>query len=223
MANKKSRVWTFMLYPEDEGTTDLLNYLSSDNVEGARGCYIFHNGEYVVNPETGEPVLDENGEPKRRKDHIHCMVEFPNPRSREGVQKALCFDLLNLKEADEEETEDEKMHHAKACFPVTDRVSMYLYFLHWTYRCSKEGKQRYKESDIKLFGNESADFVISCSYEKEKTARVTCAELLGKSDTCKDERELLRASLDDEKLVKFIMKNPYFVSKFIIGDNHRLK
>ena len=67
MANKKSRLWTFVLYPEDEGTTDLLNYLSTDNVEGARGCYIFHDGELVVNSETGEPELEENGEPKNEK------------------------------------------------------------------------------------------------------------------------------------------------------------
>ena len=143
------------------------------------------------------------------------MVEFPNPRSREGVQKALCFDLLNLQSADEEVNEDEKEHTAKAVFPVTDRVSMYLYFLHWTYRCSKEGKKRYKESDIKLFGNESADFVLSCSYEKEKTARVTCASL-SHADNCASSRELLMDCIDDEKLVKFMVKNPYFVKEFII-------
>lgn len=216
MANKKSRLWTFVLYPEDEGTTDLLNYLSTDNVEGARGCYIFHDGELVINLETGEPELDENGEPKMRKDHIHCMVEFPNPRSREGVQKALCFDLLNLQTADEESSEDEKEHTVKVVFPVTDRVSMYLYFLHWTYRCSKEGKKRYKETDIKLFGNESADFVLSCSCEKEKTARVTCAELLSYSEKAHSARELLMNCIDDENLVKFMMKNPYFVKEFIL-------
>lgn len=222
MANKKSRVWTFVLYPEDAGTTDLLNYLMSDNVEGARGCYIFHDGEFVTNPETGEPELDENGEPKRRKDHIHCMVEFPNPRSREGVQKALCFDLLSLESADNETNEDEKDHKAKVVFPVTDRVSMYLYFLHWTFRCSREGKQRYKETDIKLFGNNSAEFVLSCSYDKERTSRGLCAELLEKAKG-QDESGLLRKCLDDENAVKFIMKNPYFVSKFIVSHNRDSK
>lgn len=216
MANKKSRVWTFVLYPEDKGTTDLLNYLSSDNVEGARGCYIFHDGEYVTNPETGEPDLDENGELKRRKDHIHCMVEFPNPRSREGVQKALCFDLLALEMADSEVNEDEKDHTAKVCFAVSDRVSMYLYFLHWTFRCSREGKKRYSEDDIKLFGNNSEEFVLSCSYDKERTTRGMCAQLLQASEGC-DEKGLLMNVIDDEKAVKFIMKNPYFVSKFIVS------
>ena len=154
MANKKSRVWTFVLYLEDSETTELLNYLSSDNVEGARGCYIFHKGE-PLKDENGEPLKDENGEPKFAKDHCHVMVEFPNPRSRSGVQKALCFDLRELKEMEQSEEEnnnddDETEHKARMCFPVTDRVSMYLYFLHWTYRCSKQGKERYKETDINI-------------------------------------------------------------------------
>lgn len=217
MANKKSRVWTFVLYLEDKETTELLNYLHTDNVEGIRGLYIMHKGE-PLSDENDNPLLDENGKPKMAKDHVHVMIEYPNPRSRSGVQKSLCFDLKELKSAEEqgEDDNDENDHKARMCFPVTDRVSMYLYFLHWTYRCSKQGKERYKESDIKLFGNNSDDFQLSCSYDKDKTARSTCAELLQRARGA-DEQTLLMNCIDDEQLVRFIMKNPYFTSKFIVS------
>ena len=221
MANKKCRVWTFILYLEDAETTELLNYLISDNVEGARGLYIFHKGEQLKN-EDGSPKTNEDGSPKMAKDHVHCMVEFPNARSAKGVQKALCFDLRDLPEEQEEIQDDEVEHKARLVLPVTDRVAMYLYFLHWSYRCSKQGKERYSESDIKLFGNNSQQFLLSCSYDKEKTARGTCAELLQRAKGA-DEQTLLCNCIDDEQLVKFIMKNPYFVSKFIVAKSYENK
>ena len=218
MANKKSRLWTFILYLEDSETTELLNYLMSDNVEGARGIYIFHKGEQFKN-EDGSPKTNEDGSPKMAKDHVHCMVEFPNARSAKGVQKALCFDLRDLPEELEETQDDEGEHKARLVLPVTDRVAMYLYFLHWSYRCSKQGKERYREEDIKFFGNNSIEFLRSCSYDKEKTARGTCGELLKRAKGA-DEQTLLCNCIDDEQLVKFIMKNPYFVSKFIVAKSY---
>lgn len=214
MSNKKCRTWTFILYLEDSETTELLNYLMTDNVEGARGLYIFHKGESLKN-EDGTEKKDENGQTLYAKDHVHCMVDFPNPRAAKGVQKALCFDLRDLPEESEEVADDEKEHKPRMVQPVTDRVAMYLYFLHWSYRCSKLGKERYSESDIKLFGNNSSEFLLSCSYDKEKTARGTCSELLKRAQGA-DEQTLLCNCIEDEQLVKFIMKNPYFVSKFII-------
>lgn len=214
----RSKVWTFILYLEDSDTVELLNYLHTDNVEHARGLYIMHKGEPMKN-EDGTPKLNEDGTPKVAKDHVHVMVEFPNARSASGVQKALCFDMRNLivdpSEIDEEVNDDTE-HKARMVQPVSDRVSMYLYFLHWTYRCSKQGKERYKESDIKLLGNNSNDFLLSCSYDKDKTARSTCAELLSRAQGA-DEQTLLMNCIDDEQLVKFIMKNPYFTSKFIVS------
>lgn len=213
----RSKVWTFILYLEDKDTAELLNYLRSDNVEKARGFYIIHKGEPMKN-EDGTPRLDEDGAPKVAKDHVHVMVEFPNARSASGVQKALCFDMRQLAVEPSEvgdEPDDENEHKTKMVQPVSDRVSMYLYFLHWTYRCSKQGKERYKESDIQLLGNNSPDFLLSCSYDKEKTARSTCAELLQRAEGA-DEQTLLMNCIEDEQLIKFIMKNPYFVSKFII-------
>lgn len=219
----RSKVWTFILYLEDSDTTELLNYLHSDNVEGARGLYIMHKGEPLKN-EDGTPKLDENGAPKIAKDHVHVMIEFPNARTAKGVQKALCFDMRNLavdpSEVGEDDANDESEHKPKMVQPVTDRVSMYLYFLHWTYRCSKQGKERYKESDIKILGNNSEEFRNSCSYDKEKTARGTCSELMQRAKGA-DEQTLLCNCIDDEQLVKFIMKNPYFVSKFIVKGGNK--
>lgn len=210
----KARVWTFVLYPEDSDTAELLEYLCTDNVEGIRGIFIKHDGE-ALKDEHGQPLVDESGVPKVAKDHFHVMVEFPNPRTAKGVQKALCFDLRELQECSEDMSIDEKEHKARHVEHVSDRVSMYQYFLHWTFRCHKQGKQQYAESDIQLLGNESGDFLLSCSYDRENTARVLCADLINLN--AHSERDLLKKCLDDESQVKFIMKNPYFVSKFIVG------
>lgn len=210
----KARVWTFVLYPEDSDTQELLEYLCTDNVEGIRGIFIMHDGEELKD-EHGKPLLDENGAPKVAKEHIHVMCEFPNPRTAKGVQKALCFDLRELETVSDDMAIDEKEHKARHVEHVSDRVSMYQYFLHWTFRCHKQGKKQYSESDIQLLGNESGDFLLSCSYDKENTARVLCADLL--NIKASSERDLLKQCLDDESQVKFIMKNPYFVSKFIVG------
>lgn len=215
--NTRSRLWAFVLYPEDKDTSDLIKYLESDNVEGIRGLYILHKGEPLKN-DNGEPLTDEDGKPRIAKDHYHIMIEYPNARTAKGVQKSLCFDLRELEAVENEDAEqDEQEHRARHVEPVSDRVAMYVYFLHWSYRCSKQGKQRYSESDIQLLGNESCDFLLSCSYEKERTSRVMCSELLSKNTTTP--KKLLHDCLDDERLIKFIMKNPYFVTKFIVeGD-----
>ena len=76
--------------------------------------------------------------------------------------------------------------------------------------------QEYEEKDIHQLGNDSADFVLSCKGERDLTKRVTCAELLTHADKCSSARELLLDCIDDENLVKFIMKNSYFVKEFII-------
>ena len=217
MANKnkiRSRLWTFVLYTEDSDTQELLDYLTQDNCEGIRGIWIKHDGEQLKD-EKGNPLFNEDGSPKMAKEHIHVMVEFPNARTVKGVQKCLCFDLRELQEVNTDDMQaDEKEHTARHVEHVTDRVSMYLYFLHWTFRCHKQGKKQYSESDIQILGNNSGDFLLSCSYDKEETRRVKCADLLNLK--CANERDLLEKVIDDESAVKFIMKNPYFVSKFIV-------
>ena len=52
--NTKCRTWTFVLYPEDEGTADLLAYLKTDNIEKIRGYYIMHQPKAKMDDETGE-------------------------------------------------------------------------------------------------------------------------------------------------------------------------
>lgn len=210
----RSRLWTFVLYTEDSDTNELLEYLTTDNCEGIRGIWIKHDGEQLKD-EKGGLLYEDDGAPKMAKEHIHVMIEFPNARTAKGVQKALCFDIRDLEVFDDDKTQDEKEHAARHVEHVSDRVSMYLYFLHWTYRCHKQGKKQYSESDIQILGNNSGDFLLSCAYDKDETRRVKCADLLNLN--CTNERELLRQVIDDESAVKFIMKNPYFVSKFIVG------
>lgn len=224
----KCRTWTFVLYPEDNGYTDLLNYLHTDNIERIRGCYINHEPKPKVDKETGESVLDNNGLPVMLKAHTHVMVQFPSPRSASGVIKALC--LYKDEEHDREHEEDEEntkdtdtscpsVIGGKKCIrvePVSDISSMYYYFMHWTYACQRDNKERYEEKDVHQLGNDSADFVLSCKGERDLTKRVTCAELLTHADKCSSARELLLDCIDDENLVKFMMKNPYFVKEFII-------
>lgn len=224
----KCRTWTFVLYPEDKGYTDLLNYLHTDNVEKIRGCYINHELKPKVDKKTGEVVTDENGSPVMLKAHTHVMVQFPSPRSASGVIKALCLykedDCENEHEEDQENTNDAdtacpSIIGGRKCIrvePVSDISSMYYYFLHWTYACHRDGKEQYEEKDIHQLGNDSADFVLSCTGERDLTKRVTCAELLQHSEKCSSARELLLDCIDDENLVKFMMKNPYFVKEFII-------
>lgn len=224
----KCRTWTFVLYPEDEGYTDLLNYLHTDNIERIRGCYINHVAKPKVDKKTGESVIDENGAPVMLKPHTHVMVQFPSPRSASGVIKSLCLykdDAYdNEHEEDEENTKDidtacPSVIGGKKCIrvePVSDISSMYYYFMHWSYACQRANKERYDEKDIHQLGNDSADFVLSCKGERDLTKRVACSELLQHSEKCNSARDLLLECIDDEYLVKFMMKNPYFVKEFII-------
>lgn len=224
MAGKKSvkcRTWTFVLYPEDAGYTDLLNYLHTDNIEMIRGCYINHVSKPKVDKSTGEIVIDDNGMPVMLKEHTHVMVQFPSPRSASGVIKSLCLykDDNNDENSEEFDTICPSVIGGKKCIrvePVSDISSMYYYFMHWTYACQREGKERYEEKDIHQLGNDSADFVLSCAGERNLTKRVSCAELLQHSEKCSSARELLLECIDDENLVKFMIKNPYFVKEFII-------
>lgn len=224
--NSKCRTWTFVLYPEDKGYTDLLNYLHTDNIEKIRGCYINHESKPKTDKETGEVITDENGAPVMLKAHTHVMVQFPSPRSASGVIKTLC--LYKDNENEHEEDEENKKDSDTACpsaiggrkcirvEPVSDVTSMYYYFLHWTYACQRDGKERYVEKDIHQLGNDSLDFVLACKGERDLTKRVTCAELLNHAEKAQSPRELLMDCIGDENLVKFIMKNPYFVKEFII-------
>ena len=91
----RSRLWTFVLYTEDSDTSELLEYLATDNCEGIRGIWIKHDGEQLKG-ENGELLVNEDGSPKMAKEHIHVMIEFPNARTAKGVQKALCFDIREL-------------------------------------------------------------------------------------------------------------------------------
>lgn len=215
----KHRTFTFVLYPEDKDTKELLDYLKTDTVEGIRGLYIQHKGELKKTPD-GQPLLDDEGTPQYAKDHIHVMIEFPNGRSAEGVRKALCFEKIEISNG---ESEEDEQHHARVVFPVSDRTSMYYYFLHWTFACAKAGKERYEEKDIHLLGNDSQDFWLSCNGEKKSTSRKLCAELLSDAMEVHDCRELLIHSIDDEEKVKFLVKNPYFVKSFImrLGGNEK--
>lgn len=244
----KSKTWTFIMYPEDEGYTDLLNYLRQDNYDRIRGFCITHKPMPKVNKETGEPLLKEDGTVEYTKEHTHFVIQFPNQRSQLGVCKALGFappekkkkkvkktekqlnkqgEVVKTVEKEVEVNEDvrtdinlqteEDTHKSMQVFSVSDCSSMYYYCLHWTIACQRAHKEKYEESDIVQLGNDSADFVLSCRGERDLTSRVTCAELLTASERSKDCKELLMNCIDDEHLVKFMLKNPYFVNKFIMG------
>ena len=214
--NTKCRTWTFVLYPEDKGVSELLDYLMSDNIERVRGYYIIHQPRVKTNEEIGEPIInEETGLPEMTKQHIHVVVNFPNARSKDGVIKALCLfkDEVETDDNNNQKTVSKPIHVES----VKDICSMYYYCLHWTYACKREGKEEYKESDIVKLGNDSVDFVLSCKGERDLTTRVTCAELLQKAEKSRDARELLMNCIDDEHHVKFMLKNPYFVKIFILG------
>lgn len=220
--NTKCRTWTFVLYPEDNGTADLLAYLKTDNIEKIRGFYIMHQPKVKTNEETGEPVLKEDGTPEMTKAHYHVIVNFPNARSADGVVKALCLfkDEVEKNENDNTEETVSKPIHVES---VHDISSMYYYCLHWTYACKRANKEEYKESDIIKLGNDSSDFVLSCKGERDLTSRVTCAELLQRAEKTSSCKGLLMECIDDEHLVKFMLKNPYFVKTFISGGSYPSK
>lgn len=118
---------------------------------------------------------------------------------------------------------DEQMHESMLVFSVNDVTSLYWYFLHKTYACAKEGKEEYDESEICLLGNDSPDFVLMAKGQRDLTTKVTCAELLQKAEKSKNPRELLMNCIDDEHLVKFMCKNPYFVKAFILKEEKGCK
>lgn len=248
----KSRTWTFILYPENDGYQDFIDYFSKDNVDGVRGFYITHKPQPKKDKTTKEVILKEDGSPEMTKEHTHFCINFMNARSQKGVCKALGFPPPPVKKKKVKKTEkqlnkqgeviketekeievdeqtktdvvnasDEDMHQSMLVFSVNDVTSLYWYFLHKTYACAKEGKEEYDESEIQLLGNDSPDFLLSALGQRDLTTRVTCAELLQKAETAKNPRDLLMNCIDDEHLVKFMCKNPYFVKAFILREEQR--
>lgn len=247
----KSKTWTFILYPEDDGYSELLGYLKQNNFDGIRGYYITHKPMPKKDKETGE-VIEVDGVVQYTKEHTHFVIQFPNQRSQLGVCKALGFpppekktkkvkktekqfnkngELVKTSEKEIEVDEktrtevltesEENIHRSMQVFSVSDSTSMYYYCLHWTIACQRQHKERYEYYDIKPLGNDSVDYILSCRGERELTARVTCAELLQKAESASCARELLMNCIDDEHHVKFIMKNPFFVKSFILREEQR--
>ena len=72
------RWFHIILYPENEVHMKVLDYLEKSDIQG---FYIQHEADKLE----GLLAKDKGGE---SKEHIHCALYFPNPRSVEGIRKS---------------------------------------------------------------------------------------------------------------------------------------
>ena len=83
----RSRLYSCVLYPEDESQAYAIERLQS-GFYSAVG--ILHDKDVYLDEETGEPVVDpDTGEAKPKKAHWHFVIRFKNARYRNSLAKEL--------------------------------------------------------------------------------------------------------------------------------------
>lgn len=218
MANNKKRWLTFEIYPDNPEQVKAFEWLKSANVNS--GMYILHKAE---------------GDEK--KDHIHILVYEDNPincimqgeqlvaksyGSRFGTFEGFPSDsgFLYKCRGDElpEGSEWQTFPIISMVQGVSDPQSLAHYFLHERYCDIRAGKTLYKYEDLNFWGDKER-FTRLYNTEKVNDTDVL-GRAIGLSDDCKTCKQFMAkcVSLGEWEVLEFARKNPYFVTKFIVGD-----
>lgn len=216
MANNKKRWLTFEIYPDNPEQMSAFNWLKSANINS--GMYIYHVGE--------------NG----GKDHIHILVYEDNPiNCKMQGEQLICpsyarrfgtFEGLNIDGNMFYKCRDELPEGKEwTTFPVISMVqgvsdpnSLAHYFLHERYCDIREGKRLYSFNDLKFWGN---DRRFKDLYNTNDNNDINVyGRIISIASDCTSNKQLVEkiVNIGEWDLLDFIRKNPYFVTKFIIGD-----
>lgn len=82
----RSRLYSCILYPEDESHQHAIETLSGGNYP-AVGC--LHDKDIQVDTDTGEALLDDDGNVLMKKPHYHFVIRFKNARNAHAVAEEL--------------------------------------------------------------------------------------------------------------------------------------
>lgn len=205
-----------ILYPDNEVHMKVLNYLENSDIQG---FYIQHEADKL------DSLLakEKGGE---SKEHIHCALYFPNPRSVEGVRKSFGKCLVRKTEdglkaildstgIPEEEISIDYIFGKKLVSGVSDIRSLATYFTHSNFESQMLGKKQYKITDIKCLHH---DFdILQKALEFENNAR-TGSQILRISEYvdemhCSTFRTLMKTLCinGENDLIKYVEGHSYLI------------
>lgn len=210
------RWFNIILYPDNEVHMKVLDYLEESDIQG---FYIKHEPD-----ELNSPLAKEKG--GESKEHIHCALYFPNPRSVEGVRKSFGKCLLR-KTSDglkaildptgisEDEITIDYIFGKKLVSGVNDIRSLATYFTHSNFESQMLGKKQYKITDIVCLHR---DFdILQKALEFENNSR-TGSQFLRISEyvenmRCNSLRELMKTLCinGEVDLVKYVEGHSYLI------------
>lgn len=218
MANNKKRWLTFEVYPDNPEQMKAFEWLKKANVNS--GMYIQHKAE---------------GDDK--KDHIHVLVYEDNPinctlqgeqlvaksyGARFGTFEGLPVDggfLYKCKgDVLPEGAEWQTFPIISMVQGVSDPQSLAHYFLHERYCDIRAGKTLYKYEQLQFWGDKER---FTKLYNTYKTNDI---DMMGRAVSiaadCTSSKSFMKkcVSLGEWDLLEFARKNPYFVTKFVVGD-----
>lgn len=150
---KRVKIMTFIIYPDNALQMDFFAYCCMRE----RIIYILHNSDKKIK------ALGTEGSPEQQDDlghdfkkHYHVMIMFDNQRTVQSFIKSSCGALSYAQ-------------------PVSDRVSMLRYFIHDTYACYRDGKERYTLDDLKT---NCESFLASCIFNDQVLSNTSCVSQL---------------------------------------------
>lgn len=197
----KGRNIAIVLYPDNRYHMEYLEYLQ----QYSKGFFINHTAE-----------SDE------KKDHIHCVIIFPNARSENGYLKSLPTvkyavshegEILSCFPTDSDITDDRPLlSHAEV---ISDLNAYSVYLLHEDYKSMKLGKKRYCENDVINFG--TSDNLFSAFYKEDKLSDMEIIKLL-LSFNATSKKQLLEkvVELGNHQVFKYLQTHGYFVNEFLM-------
>lgn len=216
MANNKKRYLTFEIYPDNPEQIKVLEWLKTANVNS--GMYILHKGE--------------NG----GKDHYHVLIyeDYPINCKKQGETFVATSYARRFGSFEGLLDGDKMLYKCRDELPpgkswetfpiigqvqgVSDVSSLAHYFLHERYCDIREGKTLYQFTDLKYWGD-SERFKRLFNTDKNNDDNIMARAVLVGSG-CTTSKQFVKKCLEiaDWELLEFIRKNPYFVTKFIVGD-----
>lgn len=234
----RSRNFGFILYPENPYHMQYLHYLENY----ATGFYILHdkNADNFYTPFCGFAEAVQHDE----KPHFHCVVQFKNPRTADGVLKSIptvkyykpCqlenitneikqrfFTVYDVSYLDipVEEVNKKIVEHIE---PISDIYGYAQYMLHKDFKSVMQGKKEYEFTDVNPFSNPIE--TISDYFVKTDMSDGQIIDIIYQIASCCDGDYntfvQLCSMYSDQKVIKYVQSHAYFINNFILSPNRRI-
>lgn len=219
----KSRLFTFVLYPDNAYHMQYLHYLEAN----ATGFYIIHSsGDDLVNIPYAGFISDIKQATEKK--HIHVWLQFKNPRTLNGFLKSLprvryykdektkrFFTLYDIPYINLPLQEVIKpiIEHAEI---INDTFAMAQYFIHKDFNSVALGKKQYSISDIKLLDCDVS--YLNKFYTQNELTDSDIIDILYQILSVSDNKTMflqLCAMHSNPSVLKYVQSHAYFINTFI--------